>query len=936
MGGRDGEPHRVTSAPRHQGDNLKMRTKLFAGVAFAALMIPGAAFAQSTGTIDAEENSEIVVTGSRADRGVNGILVPDTSKAKGVLTSEFIQRQAPGQSVNELINQLPGVSYQNNDPFGSSGGALSIRGFDSSRISQTFDGVPLNDSGNYAIYGNQQLDPELIDQVNVNLGTTDVDSPTAAATGSTVNYRTRIPGQDFGVKLIGSVGDWGYFRTFGMVDTGEFTSFGTRAFVAASHAENYEPWNRNARIDKQQYNARVYQPLGSNGDFVSISGHYNENRNNFQGSVPLRWDTVQLNSTTGAVTAPRVVGPNSSDRFPLNRSEDSYVVAPCQINTASGPGSQTANTCGSIFDQRFNPSNTGNIRGASRFTLGDGLVLSVDPSYQYVKANGGGTVVAQEGLRDLNPAGGTATPAVCATTPSSATNNCQPGFWGGTPYFGRDLNGDGDTLDTIRVLAPSQTQTHRIGVISSLRWDVSEGQSVRIAYTYDRARHRQTGETGFLQLNGKPFDVFPVNNGIADVGGNILQKRDRLSFAILHQVAGEYRGEFFDGAFVLNAGIRAPFFRRNLTNYCATSSAAGFVECGTPSQVAGFLAGTPNQTVVPSAAAAAGATCTTTAPVTCTFPTQGPQQRIFNYKKVLPNIGYTWSLTPQIDVFGNYSKGLQVPGTDNLYNSFYFPKGSDRAQPKPETSDNFDLGVRYRSSTLQAQFGGWYTDYKNRLAQSYDPDLDKSIYRNLGKVRKYGFDATVAYQPVHEIAVYAFGSYLHSEILNDVEVARTTAAGPLGPIGTVIYAPTKGKRESNAPVYTFGGGATFNFEPVSFGIDAKRTGPRYLYDTNEPARQIAGGTTYQIFPNKAPAYTLVNLNARVDLTWAGLNKQTYFQVNVLNVFNEYWVGSINSGNGSLNQGPTYSATGQITGYGNALNSQIGYPRTVMGSLVVGF
>ncbi|WP_204265279.1 hypothetical protein, partial [Enterobacter hormaechei] len=92
-----------------------------------------------------------------------------------------------------------------------------------------------------------------------------------------------------------------------------------------------------------------------------------------------------------------------------------------------------------------------------------------------------------------------------------------------------------------RVLAPSQTQTHRIGVISSLRYDISSTQTVRLAYTYDRARHRQTGEIGFLQLNGKPFDVFPVNNPILDSNGNALEKRDRLSYAILHQVAAEYR-----------------------------------------------------------------------------------------------------------------------------------------------------------------------------------------------------------------------------------------------------------------------------------------------------------------------------------------------------------------------------------------------------------
>uniref|UniRef100_UPI0013D9AF5C hypothetical protein n=1 Tax=Serratia marcescens TaxID=615 RepID=UPI0013D9AF5C len=88
---------------------------------------------------------------------------------------------------------------------------------------------------------------------------------------------------------------------------------------------------------------------------------------------------------------------------------------------------------------------------------------------------------------------------------------------------------------------------------------------------------------------------------------------------ILHQVAAEYRGEFFDGMLKVNAGVRAPFFRRNLTNNCAPSSASGFVECG--ASVAAFLAGTPTQTVAQSVAAAAGATCTTTTPVVCTFPT---------------------------------------------------------------------------------------------------------------------------------------------------------------------------------------------------------------------------------------------------------------------------------------------------------------------------
>ncbi|HEU4652007.1 MAG TPA: TonB-dependent receptor plug domain-containing protein, partial [Croceibacterium sp.] len=266
-----------------------------------------AAHAQSTGSVDFE-GDEIIVTGAVASRGIEGVIVPDTSKAKQVLTQDQLARNNPGQTVLDSINIIPGVSFTNNDAYGSAGGQLFIRGFSQDRISLTFDGIPLNDSGNYQIYSSQQMDPELIEQVNVNLGTTDVDSPTAAATGSTVNYRTRLPKDEAGIQLSASVGEFNFRRVFAAVDTGEFTSFGTRAFIAGSKSVNDNPYNNYGKIDKQQINARIYQPLGEGDDFISISGHYNESRNNFFGSLPLRTDTTQSNVAPGNAQ-PRVVGP---------------------------------------------------------------------------------------------------------------------------------------------------------------------------------------------------------------------------------------------------------------------------------------------------------------------------------------------------------------------------------------------------------------------------------------------------------------------------------------------------------------------------------------------------------------------------------------------------------------------------------------------------
>lgn len=839
---------------------MKLRHSLAVGAALLPIaMLSSPAFAQSTGSIDFQD--EIIVLGS-ANRDVAGIRSPDTSKAKSVLGQEVIERQNPGQTILDTINLVPGVTFTNNDAYGSSGGQLTIRGFSSDRISLTMDGVPLNDSGGYAIYSNQQMDPELIEQVNVNLGSTDVDSPTAAATGSTVNYRTRLPKEEFGVHVSGSAGEFNFMRIFGAVDTGVFTSIGTRAFLSASTTSNDNPFNNYGRVQKKQFNARIYQPLGADGDFVSVAGHYNENRTNFFGSVPLRTD------------AGRVVGSDSGNRFPLTNDEREYDINyPCTTNETAVAGAiDNASACGTEFDRRYNPSNTGNIRGASRFTLNDSLILTVDPSYQYVKANGGGTTWdSRNGVSNAREG-----------TDSSG----QTGYIGGKYYFGRDLNGDGDLLDNVNMLSPSQTRTDRYGVIANLRWNITDDHMVRLGYTWDSARHRQTGELGLLLRNGEPTDVFASNDPMLDVTGTPLQKRDRLSYAILHQISGEYRGEFLDGSLVTTLGIRAPFMKRNLNNHCFTTSATGFVDCfgeGNPRN-AEYAAANPDL--------------------------QGPQQRVMKYDDILPNLGLVYKVNPNVSLFANYSKAIQIPGTDNLYNAFYYAPNTGPANPVAEKTDNLDAGARFRSGNIQAQASVWYTRYQDRLASAYDPETDRTQYRNLGRVDKYGIDGSISYQPIPQLALYAFGSYMKSDIKDDV-------LGGFDDDNNPVYIPTAGKREAGAPAYTFGGSARALLGAVDLGVTAKRTGGRFVYDTNLPL--VYDGV--EVYGAKTNAYWLVNLDARVNLEFLGLNDKTFFQLNVYNLFDALYVGSFNT---STSQGSA------------AQNAQIGAPRTISGTINVAF
>jgi iron complex outermembrane receptor protein len=833
--------------------------------ATTALVMPATAFAQSTGSQEVEQ--EIVITGTRNNDGVDGIVVPDATKAKGVLTQELISRQGAGQTILNTINLLPSVNFTQSDPYGSAGGNIRIRGFDGNRISLTFDGLPLNDTGNYAIFSNQQLDPELIEQVNVNFGATDVDSPTASAAGGTINYRTIIPTRDFGARVAASWGEDEYHRLFGIVHTGELTSFGTRAFGSASYARNNK-FKGPGEIYKQQYNARIYQPLGGD-DFISIAGHWNQNRNNFYRNPSINDLRTLFGATRFPASAsatpenPLVVGGFSgADEGTIFAFEND---ARCN-RPVPGPGAQRETTtatgttplCTNFFGVRINPSDTGNIRGNSRFSLADNLILTVDPSFQYTLANGGGiTALAENSVR------------------ARGANPTSPGS---------DFNGDGDFADFIQFYTPNITNTRRIGLTASLIWDLTPQHRFRVAYTYDRGRHRQTGEWGFMDPGGTPLSPFAGRNSppVRTNDGFIIQQRDRLSIALLNQVAGQYIGKFMDNRLRVEVGLRAPFFKRELNQFCYTEArGSGFAYCTSEPASTLRIIG-PNDPV----------------PATGATPYYAPFKAEYKFDKLLPNVGASFKITDDASIFASYAKGFSSPRTDNLYRA-------PIVTVLPETTDAFDAGIRYTTRQIQAQATGWIINYSNRIVSSFNPDLGISIDRNVGRVESYGFDGSVAYSPIKALTVYGFASYIKAELQQNVQTGSlgagvTCEQTPL-PAGC---APTAGKMVTETPKWTFGGRIQGNLGPVELGVQAKWVDDRFATDTNDV---------------RVEGYETVDLDARVNLERWGLEK-TYFQLNVINLFDKFYFGNIST---------------QINAGGNP-NFSVGAPRTIMGTIHVGF
>jgi iron complex outermembrane receptor protein len=845
--------------------NLSRALCATTALATGALLATGAMAQSTTGSTTVEE---LVVTGSSGPRANEGLIQQVQPKTRTTIDEQFIQRQQPGQTIAETLNVVPGYNFNNNDAFGNSGGDIRVRSFDCARISFQWDGMQLNDSGNYACFTNQVGDSEIIHTADVSQGTTDVDAPSASAVGGSINYVTKMPSKDMRVIANGSIGRYSYKRGFLELDSGEFGPWGTRAFVAGSWT-NYNKFKGLGELDKKQFNARIYQPLRDNGDFAALAFHYNRNRNNFYNNPTL------LNYQT--------------DGYKFDEDQKCIRLAPV-AGTAQNEANDTiidylgvtkTGSCTGYYNTRINPSNTGNVRGQIKYHITDNIILTADPSFQYVLANGGGFTLLSETNNMLRGSKITA----------NATTNLTPGG------PGVDLNGDGDTLDTIATYSPSNTNTRRYGLNASLIWLINENNTFRLAYSYDDAHHRQTSEYSFYDQDLNPLSVFGGKDGhgpkIITSDGSFVRNRDRFSIAHLDMIAAEYNGKFFDDMFEVRLGVRLPYFRRELNQFCYSPIApfSTFPVCTTQPPVA----------VVNGVTAPTGATFLKGNGSTLYLP---PYASTLKYHKALPNIGAAYNFAEGHQVYVSYAKGFSAPKTDNLYNAVRDP-ATGTAQPElvnPEKTDTFDVGYRFTRSNIQVTLDAYYTNFKNKIQNSFDPVLGISLDRNIGTVHVKGADVGIAWAILDNLTWTGNASYNSAKLQDDILVATGAVSG---------FIPTKGKYQVETPKYQLF--QRFQWEPMedlSLGIQGKYVGKRYSTDVNDESTK---------------AYQVVDFDARWNLAFLGEDHPTYLQLNVKNLFNERYLGAIPTT--SSNAIVIRNAAGQTVSGASAPRYSPGAPRS---------
>lgn len=215
-----------------------LQKSVFALTAAACFTVATQANAQEALSVTAAD----VLPGEAGNGEAQDIIVVGSGETRSVLTlvPSNLDVLPPGTSVQKALNFLPGVSAQSIDALGVNEQSLSlqVRGFNTTHLGYTLDGMPLGD-GAYNNYNGLTISRALISE---NLGRADLATgiaglaiPSTSNLGGALTYFSSDPHKKMGLAVNGTIGSADSRRTFVRVDTGEHGGFS--AYISGQYSE---------------------------------------------------------------------------------------------------------------------------------------------------------------------------------------------------------------------------------------------------------------------------------------------------------------------------------------------------------------------------------------------------------------------------------------------------------------------------------------------------------------------------------------------------------------------------------------------------------------------------------------------------------------------------------------------------------------------------
>jgi iron complex outermembrane receptor protein len=728
---------------------------------------------------DAGQTREVVIRGKKTQMGL--MVQEDAPKARSTITAAELEKQRPTGNAYQALELLPAVNSYNYDATGLFGGGLTLRGFNSDQIGATINGVPVNDSGSFAIYPQEYVDQENTCSESVTQGSTDVDSPQVGASGGNFSITTCNPEDKQRVRVMQTIGQLNMYKSFIRYDTGLLPDGRSKAFISLSRARA-DKWKGEGEA------ARNHLDAGFNYDW---------NKQNYIHST-LLFNAAKNNNFQSYSLA-------DINRYGYNYDYNSNFVGhrtPVSGTQQTDPAYNSASPA--YYRLANNPFKNGILSATAKFRLTDDLDIKFVPYYWYGFGNGG---VQQKTLNE-----GTTTAANGIARTSSFLGSANS-----TVLNGRvDLNGDGDYLDSVIVAGASVTRTNRPGMTTSLTYTAGN-HTILGGVWYERAKHEQTSPAVRVDNNGNIADVYLTENQIYRPDGSNYQLRDWRTVSTAYQAFIQDTMTFMDDKLTVNVGLRTPHIKRDFRNFINEGAAANY-------------------------------------------------QIKRSYSDVLPQAGVRYRLTSEDQIYASVAKNFKAPGNFIYGITSATGSGVVKLNPngtttiitdvKPETSTSFDAGLRHQTSTWNGTFGIYATDFRDRLATSFDPINLTSTTLNVGKVKNYGFEIEAGNNPINGWSLYASYGYNKSEIKSDL------------PGNAVTILPTAGNQFPLTPKQKAGLSLQYENGPVWGRITAKATGKQQATLTND---------------EEVPGYTLFGFDAGYTLDDFGWMKRPKFTFNISNI-----------------------------------------------------
>ncbi|HEY0794374.1 MAG TPA: TonB-dependent receptor, partial [Acidisarcina sp.] len=309
------------------------------------------------------------------------VTAPGEIRSEQSVDSTMMLESAAGTSPIKIISELPSVSVNTADPYGSYEWAtrISVRGFNQNQLGFTLDDVPLGDMsyGNYnGLHISRAIMDENIGRIVLSQGTGALETASTSNLGGTVQFYSVDPSDTRGVSFAQSVGSFNAFRSVGRFDSGVIG--GHTKFYLAGVYQGTDKWRGAGDIGQNYYqiNGKAVHYFGSTGvltGFLNYSDRrevdYQDDNKVWVQKLGYSWDNFgNWAQAVQAGFACNGVGSYPAPVDQLNANED-----PCDAGYYGGSGLRKDLIGGVTYRAVLSPQLTLKVTGYGHHDAGRGL-----------------------------------------------------------------------------------------------------------------------------------------------------------------------------------------------------------------------------------------------------------------------------------------------------------------------------------------------------------------------------------------------------------------------------------------------------------------------------------------------------------------------------------------------------------------------------------